>query len=206
MSLKLIMLEDYIMMNVYKQTIYISIFVSALSFSLALFFWSWNTGWGDFCSNVSIGIFCSICVVIVTVYIQYKSEFKRLFSKECSLLRELYISLIYLNETDVHSMSIGMRIELVNKIDRNFSDLIYNSSEFSCINKEYQRDIYKITTDILRMYSPFIENSRMYPGVALQILKNPKYIEIVSDNIKLASVNKSDKNIAHIFTEEETDI
>ncbi len=108
------------MMNMYKQTIYISLLVSVLSFSLALIFLSQNTRWGDFCSNVCVGVFCSSCIVIVTVYIQYKSEFKRLFSKESSLLRKLYISLVFLNETDVCSMSIGMRIDWVNKIEKNF--------------------------------------------------------------------------------------
>lgn len=191
-----------IMMNMYKQTIYISSIVGTMSFLLALIFWSQNTRWNDFFSNVCVGVFCSICIVIITVYIQYKSEFKRLFSNESSLLRELYISLMFLNETDVCSMSIEMRIDWVNKIEKNFSELIHNASEISCIEKKYKMDISKVVKDVMQMYMPFLENFKMYPGVALQMLKKPEYIGFICDDIKLAAKCKSDKNIAHIFVEQ----
>ena len=155
----------------------------------------------DFLSNVCVGVLCSICIVIITVYIQYKSEFKRLFSNEASLLRELYISLIFLSETDVCNMSIGMRIDWVNKIEKNLSGLIHNASEISCIGRKYKRDISTITKDVMKIYIPFIRDYKMYPAVTLQLLKKPEYIDMIVGDMKLASVNKSDKKIAGIFTE-----
>ena len=189
------------MMNMYKQTIYISSIVGIVSFLLALIFWSQNTRWNDFLSNVCVGVFCSICIVIITVYIQYKSEFKRLFSNEANLLRELYISLVFLNETDVLDMSIEMRIDWVYKIERNFSELVHNASEISCIERKYKRDISKVVKDIMGMYIPFIQDYKMYPAVTLQMLKKPEYIDIIIEDMKLVSVSKSDKKITGIFTE-----
>lgn len=190
-------------MNTYKQTIYTSVFVSIVSIAIGLILWSRGSGWCDFFSNVCVGIFCSSCIVIVTVYIQYKSELKRLFSNESNLLRKLYISLLFLSENDVDKMRVDMRMKLVDEIDNNLNELIHNASEISCIERKYNRDILNISKDIVDMYVPFIRDCRTYPGVALQMLKNSEYINSISKDIEIAAKSKSDKSLIHIFQKQE---
>lgn len=188
-------------MHMYKKTIYISIWVSVISGILALLFWYMETRLCDFLSSVCVGIFCSICIVIVTVYIQYKNEYTRLMSEEEGLLRKLYFLLLSLSEIDVYYISVDMRTDLVNEFDDVFSKLVHTAADMSFMERKNRCIISKISRDIMKMYIPFIDNYKLNPGVALLLLKEPSFMDNIFNDMELVTNGKIGKKIIRILKE-----
>ena len=78
------------MLKLYKRTIIVSIwiFIILLTSSVTLKILFPNNDTISFLQNYIIGITCSILVVIITTFLQYKSEYEKVMSEFTSVLRK----------------------------------------------------------------------------------------------------------------------
>ena len=83
------------MLKLYKRTIIVSIwiFIILLTSSVTLKILFPNNDTISFLQNYIIGITCSILVVIITTFLQYKSEYEKVMSEFTSVLRQAILNL-----------------------------------------------------------------------------------------------------------------
>ena len=70
----------------------------------------------SFIQNYIIGITCSILVVIITTFLQYKSEYERVMSEFTSILRQLILNLLVALSYQEKDVDEWLFKEIIDKI------------------------------------------------------------------------------------------
>lgn len=88
----------------------------------------------SFIQNYIIGITCSILVVIITTFLQYKSEYERVMSEFTSILRQLILNLLVALSYQEKDADEWLCKEIIDKIKEDCDKLNQLNKSFCCFN------------------------------------------------------------------------
>lgn len=161
------------MLKLYKRTIIVSIwiFIILLTISIALKIFIPENDIISFIQNYIIGITCSILVVIITTFLQYKSEYERVMSEFTSILRQLILNLLVALSYQEKDAAELLCKEIIDKIKEDCDKLNQLNKSFCCFNKKLYQKYVELVKIIYKLYIPILSNS------------NDSYYDMLKDKI-----------------------
>lgn len=135
------------MLKLYKRTIIVSIwiFVILLTSSVILKILFPNNDTISFLQNYIIGITCSILVVIITTFLQYKSEYEKVMSEFTSVLRQSILNLTVALSYQEKNVEEKFCRRIIEKIKDDFGKFNQLNQSFCCFSKKKSSEIYGVS-------------------------------------------------------------
>lgn len=169
------------MLKLYKRTIIVSIwiFIILLTISVVLKIFIPENDTISFIQNYIIGITCSILVVIITTFFQYKSEYERVMSEFTSILRQLILNLLVALSYQEKDVDEWLCKEIIDKIKEDCDKLNQLNKSFCCFNKKLYQKYVELVKIIYKLYIPILSNSDdSYYDMLKEKIDYPTYIEL----------------------------
>lgn len=169
------------MLKLYKRTIIVSIwiFIIFLMFSIILKILYSNSDIISFVQNYIIGITCSILVVIITTFLQYKSEHERVMSEFVSTLRRLILNLSVALSYQEENVEERFCREIIEKIKSDCDKLNQLNQTFCSFSKKFRQKHIELVKIIIKLYIPLLSNQNaLYYDMIIEKIDYPTYIEL----------------------------
>lgn len=190
------------MLKLYKRTIIVSvwIFIILLTISVVLKIFIPGNDTISFIQNYIIGITCSILVVIITTFLQYKSEYERVMSEFTSILRQLILNLLVALSYQEKDADEWLCKEIVDKIKEDCDKLNQLNKSFCCFNKKLYQKYVELVKIIYKLYIPILSNS---DDSNYEMLKEkidyPTYIELAQKSYEFIDDDVNKKMIDELI-------
>ena len=199
------------MLKLYKRTIIVSIwiFVILLTSSVILKILFPNNDTISFLQNYIIGITCSILVVIITTFLQYKSEYEKVMSAFTSVLRQSILNLTVALSYQEKNVEEKFCRRIIEKIKDDFGKFNQLNQSFCCFSKKNHQKYMELAKIILKLYIPLIVDSeKTYYDMVKEKIDYPTYIELaqkinefISDDINKKMINELIKDAQQTLEE-----
>lgn len=190
------------MLKLYKRTIIVSvwIFVILLTISIALKIFIPENDIISFIQNYIIGITCSILVVIITTFLQYKSEYERVMSEFTSILRQLILNLLVALSYQEKDAAELLCKEIIDKIKEDCDKLNQLNKSFCCFNKKLYQKYVELAKIIYKLYIPILSNSNdSYYDMLKDKIDYPTYIELAQKSYEFIDDDVNKKMIDELI-------
>lgn len=190
------------MLKLYKRTIIVSIwiFIILLTISIALKIFIPENDIISFIQNYIIGITCSILVVIITTFLQYKSEYERVMSEFTSILRQLILNLLVALSYQEKDAAELLCKEIIDKIKEDCDKLNQLNKSFCCFNKKLYQKYVELVKIIYKLYIPILSNSNdSYYDMLQGKIDYPTYIELAQKSYEFIDDDVNKKMIDELI-------
>lgn len=190
------------MLKLYKRTIIVSIwiFIILLTISIALKIFIPENDIISFIQNYIIGITCSILVVIITTFLQYKSEYERVMSEFTSILRQLILNLLVALSYQEKDAAELLCKEIIDKIKEDCDKLNQLNKSFCCFNKKLYQKYVELVKIIYKLYIPILSNSNdSYYDMLQDKIDYPTYIELAQKSYEFIDDDVNKKMIDELI-------
>lgn len=190
------------MLKLYKRTIIVSIwiFVISLTISIALKIFIPENDTISFIQNYIIGITCSILVVIITTFLQYKSEYERVMSEFTSILRQLILNLLVALSYQEKDAEELLCKEIIDKIKEDCDKLNQLNKSFCCFNKKLYQKYVELVKIIYKLYIPILSNSSdSYYDMLKDKIDYSTYIELAQKSYEFIDDDVNKKMIDELI-------
>ena len=169
------------MLKLYKRTIIVSIwiFIILLTSSVTLKILFPNNDTISFLQNYIIGITCSILVVIITTFLQYKSEYEKVMSEFTSVLRQAILNLTVALSYQEKNVEEKFCRRIIEKIKDDFDKFNQLNQSFCCFSKKNHQKYVELAKIILKLYvSLIVDSEKSYYDMIKEKIDYPTYIEL----------------------------
>lgn len=201
------------MLKLYRRIICYSVAVAWGTLTLSILFEfaisNFLYGISKYLSNVMIGIFCSTLVVILTTYLQYKSEQSNLLNLLSTKTRQLVfrysLAEIQLEENEnVSGQYYSEQIDNLSVFLKEVNDI---TTELCFCQKKYNDLLERIIRSILKCRIVIHSDITVNPQEAINdfIKKTKNEIVIVCKNMLLMNVHEYDKKEFQRYIDENGD-
>lgn len=199
------------MLKLYKRTIIVSIwiFIILLTSSVTLKILFPNNDTISFLQNYIIGITCSILVVIITTFLQYKSEYEKVMSEFTSVLRQAILNLTVALSYQEKNVEEKFCRRIIEKIKDDFGKFNQLNQSFCCFSKKNHQKYVELAKIILKLYvSLIVDSEKPYYDMIKEKIDYPTYIELaqktnefISDDINKKMINELIKDAQQTLEE-----
>ena len=188
------------MLKLYKRTIIVSIwiFIILLTSSVTLKILFPNNDTISFLQNYIIGITCSILVVIITTFLQYKSEYEKVMSEFTSVLRQAILNLTVALSYQEKNVEEKFCRRIIEKIKDDFDKFNQLNQSFCCFSKKNHQKYVSLIVDSEKSYYDMIKEKIDYPTY---IELAQKTNEFISDDINKKMINELIKDAQQTLEE-----
>ncbi len=190
------------MLKLYKRTIIVSIwiFIILLTISVVLKIFIPGNDTISFIQNYIIGITCSILVVIITTFLQYKSEYERVMSEFTSILRQLILNLLVALSYQEKDADEWLCKEIIDKIKEDCDKLNQLNKSFCCFNKKLYQKYVELVKIIYKLYIPILSNSDdSNYDMLKEKIDYPTYIELAQKSYEFIDDDVNKKMIDELI-------
>lgn len=169
------------MLKLYKRTIIVSIWIFLILFvsSIILKIVFPRDDTISFLQNYIIGITCSILVVIITTFLQYKSEYEKAIAEITTVSRQLLLNLwVALSYQEKNVEEIYCE-NIIKNIKEDCDKLNQINKSFCCFRKKIFNKYLELAKIVLKLYLPLISNSDdSHYDMIKKNINYPIYIEL----------------------------
>lgn len=184
-------------MKLYKKTLVISyiIFFIVLAISVVIELLNLNLRWLDFFKNYSTGIACSIIVVIVTTYLQFKHEREKKLNEISSKIGMFFFKYIILI-ISLYPEEQTTKVEHKRYYDEFHNityEIIKELFEITWFSKRKNKLAYDLQTDFMRLYLDMSIDLDKPKKFAIESIANSSLIDNILEKTLLFVKNEYEK-------------